>query len=62
MWKAAAEGSEGIQRKGLILATLTKLKQVCNHPMQFLQDNSDFTAERSHKLTRLLGNGGRSRG
>ncbi len=47
------EAAEGIQRKGLILATLTKLKQVCNHPMQFLQDNSDFTAARSHKLTRL---------
>ena len=45
--------SEGIQRKGLILATLMKLKQVCNHPMQFLQDGSDFTANRSHKLTRL---------
>ncbi|MEO1095577.1 MAG: DEAD/DEAH box helicase [Cyanobacteria bacterium J06638_28] len=44
---------EGIHRKGLILATLTKLKQVCNHPMQFLQDGSDFTAVRSHKLTRL---------
>ena len=44
---------EGIQRKGLILATLTKLKQICNHPMQFLQDGSDFTPERSHKLTRL---------
>ena len=44
---------EGIHRKGLILATLTKLKQVCNHPMQFLQDGSEFTPERSHKLTRL---------
>lgn len=44
---------EGIQRKGLILATLIKLKQICNHPMQFLQDNSDFTASRSHKLSRL---------
>ncbi|NEP18978.1 MAG: DEAD/DEAH box helicase [Leptolyngbya sp. SIO4C1] len=44
---------EGIQRKGLILATLTKLKQVCNHPRQFLQDDSEFTAVRSHKLTRL---------
>ena len=44
---------EGIQRKGLILATLTKLKQICNHPMQFLQDGSEFTPERSHKLTRL---------
>ncbi len=47
------KGSEGIQRQGLILATLMKLKQVCNHPMQFLQDGSDFTANRSHKLTRL---------
>ncbi len=47
------ETTEGIQRKGLILATLTKLKQICNHPMQFLQDGSDFTPERSHKLSRL---------
>ncbi|MEM7066449.1 MAG: DEAD/DEAH box helicase [Cyanobacteria bacterium P01_B01_bin.77] len=47
------EAAEGIQRKGLILATLTKLKQVCNHPRQFLQDESEFTAVRSHKLTRL---------
>jgi SNF2 family DNA or RNA helicase len=47
------QAAEGIQRKGLILATLTKLKQICNHPMQFLQDGSDFTPARSHKLTRL---------
>ncbi|MGD1950408.1 MAG: DEAD/DEAH box helicase [Leptolyngbyaceae cyanobacterium] len=47
------ENAEGIQRKGLILSTLTKLKQVCNHPRQFLQDDSEFTAMRSHKLTRL---------
>lgn len=45
--------TDGIHRKGLILATLTKLKQVCNHPAQFLQDQSEFTPERSHKLTRL---------
>jgi SNF2 family DNA or RNA helicase len=45
--------AEGIQRKGLILSTLLKLKQICNHPMQFLQDGSAFTAERSHKLQRL---------
>ncbi|NEZ66426.1 DEAD/DEAH box helicase [Leptolyngbyaceae cyanobacterium CCMR0082] len=47
------QAAEGIHRKGLILATLTKLKQVCNHPRQFLQDDSEFTAVRSHKLTRL---------
>lgn len=47
------EDAEGIQRKGLILSTLMKLKQICNHPAQFLQDDSDFNETRSHKLTRL---------
>ncbi len=47
------EEAEGMQRRGLILATLLKLKQVCNHPAQFLQDGSAFTSERSHKLQRL---------
>ncbi|HZU02453.1 MAG TPA: DEAD/DEAH box helicase, partial [Ktedonobacteraceae bacterium] len=45
--------AEGIQRRGLILSTLLKLKQICNHPAQFLQDGSAFAAERSHKLQRL---------
>jgi SNF2 family DNA or RNA helicase len=44
---------EGIERQGLMLSTLTKLKQICNHPAQFLQDGSEFTAERSHKMERL---------
>jgi superfamily II DNA or RNA helicase len=44
--------TEGIQRKGVILATLTKLKQVCNHPAQFLGDDSPL-AGRSGKLARL---------
>lgn len=30
------ENVSGISRKGLILATITKLKQICNHPDQFL--------------------------
>jgi SNF2 family DNA or RNA helicase len=47
------DDAEGIQRKGMILATLLKLKQICNHPRQFLQDESDFTPARSHKLSRL---------
>ncbi len=47
------EEAEGMQRKGLILSTLMKLKQVCNHPTQFLQDGSEFVPERSHKLERL---------
>ena len=48
----ALERAEGIQRKGLVLAALTKLKQVCNHPAQFLGDNSALAA-RSGKLARL---------
>ena len=47
------EEAEGIQRKGLILSTLMKLKQICNHPRQFLQDESEFSPNRSHKLSRL---------
>ena len=47
------EEAEGIQRRGLILSTLLRLKQICNHPAQFLQDGSAFSPERSHKLQRL---------
>jgi SNF2 family DNA or RNA helicase len=47
------KASEGIQRKGLILATLSKLKQVCNHPAHFLGDNSALD-DRSGKLDRLI--------
>ncbi len=47
------EEKQGIERQGMMLSTLMKLKQICNHPMQFLQDGSAFTSERSHKLERL---------
>lgn len=46
------DSASGIQRKGMVLATLSKLKQVCNHPAQFLADNSAI-AGRSGKLARL---------
>ncbi|MBM4429323.1 MAG: DEAD/DEAH box helicase, partial [Chloroflexi bacterium] len=44
--------AEGIDRRGHILAMLMKLKQVCNHPAQFLADGSRL-AGRSGKLSRL---------
>ncbi|NEX20082.1 DEAD/DEAH box helicase [Thiorhodococcus mannitoliphagus] len=47
------EEKEGIERQGLMLSTLMRLKQICNHPAQFLQDGSPFSPERSHKLQRL---------
>ncbi|HOW15099.1 DEAD/DEAH box helicase, partial [Methanosarcina sp.] len=49
---AMDEAEEGIQRKGIILSALTRLKQVCNHPAQFLKDNSAVSG-RSGKLARL---------
>jgi SNF2 family DNA or RNA helicase len=44
--------AEGIERRGIVLATLMKLKQVCNHPAQFLGDGSALPG-RSGKLARL---------
>ncbi len=46
------ESSEGIERRGLILATMLRLKQVCNHPAQMLADGSSL-AGRSGKLQRV---------
>jgi SNF2 family DNA or RNA helicase len=46
------ERSEGIERRGLVLSTLLKLKQVCNHPAQLVRDGSAL-AGRSGKLARL---------
>ncbi|MBB4634626.1 DEAD/DEAH box helicase [Longimicrobium terrae] len=46
------EQSEGIERRGLVLATLLRLKQVCNHPAHLLGDRSAL-AGRSGKLERL---------
>lgn len=46
------EETDGMTRRGLILATLTKLKQICNHPTQFMSDGSQL-ARRSGKLARL---------
>ncbi|HVA61497.1 MAG TPA: DEAD/DEAH box helicase [Mycobacteriales bacterium] len=46
------ESSDGIERRGLVLATMTKLKQVCNHPAQFLKDGSRLGG-RSGKLARV---------
>ena len=45
--------ADGIRRRGVVLATLSKLKQVCNHPAQFLGDNSTVPG-RSGKLARLV--------
>jgi SNF2 family DNA or RNA helicase len=50
---ARIEGaSDDIGRRGLVLATMARLKQVCNHPAHLLGDGSRL-AGRSGKLARL---------
>ncbi|HEY2224673.1 DEAD/DEAH box helicase [Actinomycetospora sp.] len=45
-------GKAGIERRGRVLAALTKLKQVCNHPALLLHDGSAL-GRRSGKLARV---------
>ncbi len=57
---AQIEQSQGMQRRGLILSMITQLKQVCNHPAQYLHQPLDERLEsalqngRSGKLNRLI--------
>ncbi len=46
------ESSDGIERRGNVLAAMTRLKQVCNHPAHLLKDGSRLPG-RSGKLARL---------
>jgi SNF2 family DNA or RNA helicase len=46
------ENSDGIERRGNVLAAMAKLKQVCNHPALLLHDHSAI-GRRSGKVIRL---------
>ncbi|MEI8396960.1 MAG: DEAD/DEAH box helicase [Rhodospirillaceae bacterium] len=48
----ALQAADGIQRKGIVLATLMRLKQICNHPSQWLSDGAWAEAD-SGKFGRL---------
>jgi SNF2 family DNA or RNA helicase len=52
MLNRIAEVSDEISRRGLVLATMARLKQVCNHPAHLLADGSRLPG-RSGKLARL---------
>jgi len=49
---AALKGLDGIKRRGLVLAYLMRLKQVCNHPSQLLGDGG-YEPVDSGKFERL---------
>jgi non-specific serine/threonine protein kinase len=44
--------TEGIERKGLVLASIMKFKQICNHPDQYL-GREDYKSEHSGKFEQL---------
>ncbi|WP_435866908.1 SNF2-related protein [Streptomyces xanthochromogenes] len=50
---AAVEASEGIARRAQIMKLLTALKQICNHPAQYLKEDAPRLAARSGKLALL---------
>ena len=47
-----ADEVDGITRRGLVLAGIARLKQVCNHPAHFARDGSALSG-RSGKLNRV---------
>lgn len=47
---ADIEAAEGIQRKGIILALLVKLKQICNHPTLFLKEAAESDHSTKSKI------------
>ncbi len=51
--KARLEATEGIARRGAVLQSLMRLKQITNHPSHWLGDGG-WEVERSGKLQRLI--------
>ncbi|RPK66456.1 ATP-dependent helicase HepA [Streptomyces sp. ADI96-02] len=50
---ARIEAAEGIARRGLVMKLLASLKQICNHPAQYLKEEPTRLTGRSGKLALL---------
>ncbi|GAB2927746.1 DEAD/DEAH box helicase [Streptomyces mayteni] len=50
---AAVSGADGLARRGLVMKMLTSLKQICNHPAQYLKEEEPRLPGRSGKLELL---------
>ncbi|MFB0628902.1 SNF2-related protein [Streptomyces sp. AB3(2024)] len=60
LYRAAVEeamavigSSEGMERRGMIMKLLASLKQICNHPAQYLKEDPPRIPHRSGKLALL---------
>ncbi|NNH70322.1 DEAD/DEAH box helicase [Nocardia uniformis] len=49
----AMKTKDGLGRKGAVLAALTRLKQVCNHPAHYLGDGSALLRRGTHRSGKL---------
>lgn len=52
MEEKLADAQQGIQRKGIVLSTIMKLKQICNHPDQYL-GQQEYSESDSGKFAML---------
>lgn len=50
---AEIAGADGFTRRGLVVKLLTALKQICNHPAQYLKEEQPRIADRSGKVELL---------
>lgn len=50
---AAIAEADGMARRGLVVKLLTALKQICNHPAQYLKEEEPKVADRSGKVELL---------
>ncbi|MFE2011057.1 SNF2-related protein [Streptomyces sp. NPDC059491] len=50
---AAIADADGMERRGLVMQLLTALKQICNHPAQYLKEDRPRIGGRSGKLELL---------
>ncbi|WP_405682197.1 DEAD/DEAH box helicase [Streptomyces sp. NBC_00057] len=50
---AAISGADGFARRGLVVKLLTALKQICNHPAQYLKEKEPRIEGRSGKVELL---------
>ncbi|MEU9181188.1 DEAD/DEAH box helicase [Streptomyces sp. NPDC048550] len=50
---AVIGASEGIERRGMVMKLLASLKQICNHPAQYLKEEQPRIPHRSGKLALL---------